>query len=125
MTRRQNRSGRPAPAGNGPLPELGRQFTRQRARAQRAWRVYLATNGMTDPTASAKAHQAWSNAVDETVLTVEAISVESVHDLDDLLIQHEAIWWWVGEDDNVLDGSTRRWLGRFGRHLRRFVRLSR
>ena len=124
MTRRKNRSGRTAPAGNRPLPELGRQFTRQRARAQRAWRVYLATSEM-DPAASAEAHQAWSDAIDEAVLTVEAISVEHVHDLDDLLIQYEAIWWWVGEDDNVLDGSTRRWLGRFGRHLRRFARLNR
>ncbi|MBL8600039.1 MAG: hypothetical protein JNL14_20065 [Devosia sp.] len=51
--------------------------------------------------------------------------MERTRDLDDLLIQYEAIWWWIGEDDNVLDGTTRRWLGRLGCHLRRLVRHER
>lgn len=118
MTPGQHRGGR---VDDG-LPELGRQFLRQRARAKRAWRMYLATSEKIDPATSVKAHQAWSDAVDDALRTVEAMSVQRPHDLDDLLLLYEALWWWIKEDDNVLDGGTRRWLGRFGRHLRRLVR---
>jgi hypothetical protein len=53
---------------------------------------------------------------------VETISAEPAHDLRELLVKFDAVWWWVKEDDNVLDGSTRRWLVRFRRSLRGLAR---
>jgi hypothetical protein len=60
--------------------------------------------------------------MDDALRIIEAISAEPVHDLRGLLAQYEAIWWWLREDDNVLDASTRRWLGRFRRSLRGLAR---
>lgn len=122
MTRARHHAVEGGPAAKSALPTLGRQFMRQRARAQRAWRSYAATSDKIDADASAKAHQKWSDAVDSALLTIQAISVEPAHDLSELLLQYEAIYWWLGEDDNILDGSTRRWLGRFRRSLRGLAR---
>ena len=94
---------------------------RQRARAQRAWRKYQAVEPDLEPTTAASAHKAWSDAVDDALQTAEAISHARPADLGELLIQFEVCWWWLDMDDNVLDGSTRRWLGRFRRSLRRLA----
>jgi hypothetical protein len=82
----------------------------------------VAADERADSTASRRAHKNWSDAVDDALRVAEAISVAPVHDLGELLIQFEATWWWMGEDDNVLDGSTLRWLARFRRSLRGLVR---
>ncbi len=67
---------------------------------------------------AARLHKAWSDAIDDALKAAEAISRERPDDLGDLHIQYEAIWWWVRDDDNVLDGSGRTWIGRFRRSLR-------
>jgi hypothetical protein len=59
--------------------------------------------------ASTNAHQAWSDAVDEALKIAEVISRQQAHDIEELAIQFEATWWWIVEDDSVLDGSARRW----------------
>ena len=79
---------------------------------------YRGTSEGADPDSAAKAHQAWSDAVEDTLGIVEIISRERPRDLADLLIQYEAIYWWISEDDSVLDTGTRRWLGRFRRAIR-------
>jgi hypothetical protein len=110
---------------DGRLPELERSFVQQRSRARSAWRRYVAADEASDPTASRAAHQDWSDAVDDALTIIEAISMAPVHDLRGLLTQFEATWWWIREDDNVLDESTRRWLARFRRSLRRLVQQGR
>jgi hypothetical protein len=107
---------------DGTLADLNRRLTQHRARARRAWRQYVAADELVDFVASSKAHRDWSDAVEDALTIVEAISLVPMHDLGELLIAFEAIWWWIGEDDNVLDGSTRRWLERFRRSLRRLAR---
>ncbi|MEO7223297.1 MAG: hypothetical protein ABIY37_12560 [Devosia sp.] len=94
------------------------EFDHHRARAGRAWRKYRARSEAVNPVTAARLHKAWSDAIDDALKTAEAISRERPGDLGDLLIQCEAIWWWAREDDNVLDGSSRTWLGRFRRSLR-------
>lgn len=103
------------------LHDLGRELFRRRARAARAWRRYAALDNELDPEEHARAHEAWSQAIDEALVTSELISRHRALTLDELLVQFEAVWWWIGEDDNVLDGSTRRWLTRFRRSLRRLA----
>lgn len=110
-----SRPRRRMPSDDASLPELERRLARQRERARRAWRKYMAAD---DAVASSKAHREWSDAVDDALGIVEEISKAPVHELRGLLIQFEATWWWIGADDNVLDESTRRWLGRFRRSLR-------
>lgn len=122
MTRRVRRPARAVTEDDGALADLNRRLTQQRARARRAWRKYVAAGEASDSTASSRAHRAWSEAVDDALSTVEAISVVPIHDLRELLIVFETIWWWVRLDDNVIDGGTRRWLGRFRRSLRRLDR---
>lgn len=121
MTRRVRRPARAVTEDGGTLADLNRRLTQHQARARRARRKYLAADEVSDP-ASGVAHQEWSDAVEGALRTVEAISVAPVHDLRDLLIAFEAAWWWARLDDNVIDASTRRWLGRFRRTLRRLVR---
>ncbi|MEO7223090.1 MAG: hypothetical protein ABIY37_11510 [Devosia sp.] len=101
--------------------DLGRQLVRHRSRAQRAWRQYQGADETGDPIATQRAHQLWSEAIDDALDVAEAISRQRSISLADLVVQYEAIWWWVREDDNVLDCSTRRWLGRFRRALRRLA----
>lgn len=108
----------PVTVDDGALPELERRLAQQRAQARRAWRRYLAADELADSVASSRAHGDWSDAVKDALRIIEEISKAPVHDLRGLLIQFDATWWWIGEDDNVLDGSTRRWLGRFRRSLR-------
>jgi hypothetical protein len=59
--------------------------------------------------------------VDEALKIAEAISRQQPHDLADLVVQFESTWWWIVMDDSVLDGSSRRWLRRFRRGLRRLA----
>ncbi len=108
-------------AADSTLPGLGVEFERRRARARRTWRRYQAVNEALDPVLAAGLHSAWSRPIEDALETAEVISRERPNDLKALVIQFEAIWWWIGEDDNVLDGSTRRWLMRFRRSLRRLA----
>jgi hypothetical protein len=108
-------------AVRSPLLQLGQDLQRHQARARRAWARYRGASEGADAKGNAKAHQAWSNAVEDTLRIVEIISREQPRDLADLLIQYEAIWWWISEDDNVLDSSTRRWLRRFRRAIRKLA----
>ena len=103
------------------LLELSEALRRNQARARRTWRNYRATDETADPGGVKRAHQAWSDAIDDTLRLVDAISRERPRDLVELLIQFNAIWWWISEDDSVLDSSTRKWLGRFRRSLRRLA----
>ena len=107
-------------SARGPLHDLGRELGRNRARAGRAWRRYTSLSEKLDP-AAIRAHQVWSDAIDDTLRTAEAISREQPLSLNDLLVRYEAIWWWINDDDNVLDGSTHRWLTRFRHSLRRLA----
>nr|MBI4923082.1 hypothetical protein [Devosia nanyangense] len=121
MSERQHRGIKStALSAEGPMRDLGRELGHHRARAGRAWRRYASLSEKVDPAAT-RAHQVWSDAIDDALRTAEAISQEQPRSLNDLLVQYEAIWWWVGEDDNVLDGSTRRWLTRFRHSLRRLA----
>jgi hypothetical protein len=99
----------------------GRDFVRQRTAAQRAWKRYQAKEETVDPASASTSHQAWSNAIESTLAAAEALSRQRPTDINDLRLQYDAIWWWIREDDNVLDERTRRWLGRFGRNLRRLA----
>jgi hypothetical protein len=101
-------------AVRSPLLQLGQDLRRDQARTRRAWMRYRGASEGADPEGAAKAHQAWSNAVEDTLRIVEIISREQPRDLAGLLIQYEAIHWWISEDDSVLDTSTRRWLRDFG-----------
>ena len=71
--------------------------------------------------AALQAHHAWSIAIDDALAAADALSLERPADIHDLLLQYDAIWWWIREDASVLDESTRRWLGRFSRNLRRLA----
>ena len=99
------------------LGGMGRRLDRCRAQARRRWRNYQAIDEALDPTSSAAAHTTWSNTVDEALRIAEAISREPAHDLAELATKFEALWWWIVEDDSVLDATTRRWLARFRRSL--------
>jgi hypothetical protein len=70
---------------------------------------------------STEAHHAWSEVVEKALTTAETISRQRPRDLDELRIQFEAMWWWIVEDDSILDGSARRWLRRFRRSLQKLV----
>lgn len=110
-----------APGHGTPLRRLNRELDRHRRRASRAWRKYQATSETVDPDTAAALHRVWSEATDDALQTADAISRQRPLDLRDLLIQYEAMWWWIKEDDNILDGSTRRWFGLFRRNLRVLV----
>lgn len=107
--------------GESPLTALGHDLGRSRRRERRLWRSYQGIDEKRDPIASAAAHQAWSGTVDDALKIADATSRAQASDLGELLLQFEAIWWWMVEDDNVVDGSTRRWLHRFRRSLRRLA----
>ena len=100
---------------DSPLTVLGRELRRSRSRASRLWRSYQTAD---EDAAITRAHQAWSDAVDDALQIAEAISLHQAHDLGALTIQFEAMWWWIVEDDSILDASARRWLRRFRRSLR-------
>jgi hypothetical protein len=55
----------------------------------------VAADELVDFVASSKAHRDWSGAVEEALTIVEAISMAPVHDFRGLLIQFEAVWWWI------------------------------
>ena len=113
-----------AAADGGVLHSLGVEFERHRARAGRSWRRYRSTSETAESVLAAELHSDWSQAIEDALETADAISRERPSDLKELLIQYEAIWWWIGQDDNVLDTSTRRWLGRFHGSLRRLATAS-
>jgi hypothetical protein len=101
-----------------PLLQLGQDLLRHQARSRRARAKYQGASEGADADGAAKAHQAWSDALEDTLRIVDIISRGQPRDLADLLIQYEAIWWWISEDDSVLDTGTRRWLRRFLRAIR-------
>ncbi|MEO7221635.1 MAG: hypothetical protein ABIY37_04110 [Devosia sp.] len=41
--------------------------------------------------------------------------------LNGLAVKFDAIWWWLEQDDSVLDAAATRWLRRFGLALRRLA----
>ena len=100
------------------LTTLGRDLQHCRARAARLWRRYYAIDEQLDPEGSTLAHQAWSETVDEALRIADAISREQATSFAELLVQFDAIWWWVVEDDAILDASARHGLRRFRRSLR-------
>jgi hypothetical protein len=100
------------------IGNLGRRLDQCRARARRHWRDYRIIDEKLDPTASAAAHANWSNAVDYALRVAEAISRQPAHDSTELSTKFEALWWWIKEDDGVLDAALRRWLARFRKSLR-------
>lgn len=104
--RRQTQDTRP-PAESR-LRTFGHDLSRCRARAYRLWRTYQAIDENAEPAESAAAHKAWSDAVDTTLRIAEAISREQAHDLVELRIQLDSIWWWLVEDDSILDANARR-----------------
>jgi len=87
----------------------------------RTWRAYQSIASKADPLAAAEAHKVWSDAVDKTVRTAEEISRRHTDSLSELVMQFDAIWWWIDLDDNVLDATTQRWLNRLRRSMRRLA----
>src|SRR5665213_3662860 len=97
------------------LTALDLDLQRCRARAARLWHKCQAIDERLDPEGSTLAHRAWSEAVDAALRIADAISLEQATTLADLLVQFGAIWWWIVEDDSILDASVRHWLRRFRR----------
>ena len=95
-----------APALGSGLSSLGRDLNKSRTRAWRLWRKYQSIDEELDrmPRTLHTAHgpRRWRRRSS----VADAISREPAHTLDDLLIQFEAIWWWIIEDDSILDSST-------------------
>jgi hypothetical protein len=60
--------------------------------------------------------------VDHAFHTAEIISREPAHDLTGLAIKFDAAWWWIVEDESLLDETARLWLIRFRRSLHRLAR---
>jgi hypothetical protein len=60
--------------------------------------------------------------VDQALHTADIISHEPAHDLAGLVTKFDAIWWWIIEDDPLLDDRARLWLMRFRRSLHRLAR---
>jgi hypothetical protein len=100
------------------LHTLGHDLDRQRDRVRRARRNYEAIDREVESVAATAAHRAWSDTVGEALEVAEAISRERARDVGELLVHFEATWWWIVEDDSVLDADARRWLERFRRSLR-------
>lgn len=122
MVQRRSRRERVAGAVHGDeLARLARELTKCRARAGRLWRRYQVIDDQLDPGAATLAHQAWSECVDASLGIVDSISGQPAHTPADLFIQFEAIWWWIVEDDSILDVGTKRWVVRFRRSLRRLA----
>jgi hypothetical protein len=96
-------------ASDHPLPTLAAHLERCKRRASRLWKNHQAINEQLDPAASAGTHRAWSDQVDEALEIAEAMSRQQANDLAELASQYEAIWWWLIEDDSVLEGSAEGW----------------
>jgi hypothetical protein len=109
-------------AGEDRLPALGREFEQDRARAHRQRQRWEAVRHEPDSPAATRAAQTWSATVDQALHTAEIISREPAHGLAGLVVKFDAAWWWIIEDDTLLDDRARVWLMRFRRSLHRLAR---
>jgi len=100
------------------LAALGREFDRRRRVAHRSWRAWQLNAGHDEV---GRRPEAWSAAIDASLAVAEAISRTPADDLEGLLVKYEALWWWMNEDNSVLDASLKRWFSRFRRDLRRLA----
>ena len=87
----------------------------------RAWRAYHSNASKDDSLAAATAHKVVSDAVEEAVRTAEEIPRRHPDGLTSLVLQYDAIWWWIVFDNNILDATTQRWLNRLRRSVRRLA----
>lgn len=110
-----------APRVGDRLTALGLQLDRERERARRQWRRWQSLKEL-DDTEAAVAGQQWSDTIEAALRSAEQISQEPGSDIHDLVSKFEAAWWWLIEDDSILDATAKRWLLRFRRELRRLAR---
>jgi hypothetical protein len=116
MATGRHHSGAQSAHGGDRLAVLALLLHRQRTRARRQRRRWQTlkeggaeyANGM----------QRWSEAIDGALGTAEQISREPANDIHDLVIKFEATWWWIVEDDSMLDATAKRWLTTFRGALR-------
>jgi hypothetical protein len=101
------------------LQALGGEFDRERARARRQRRHWEAIKNEPDASGAAAAASEWSATIEQALGIAEVISRGPAHDFAGLAIKFEAAWWWIVEDDNLLDDRVRLWLVRFRRSLHR------
>lgn len=120
-TRRHHTRLEAAIGGDSSLTQLDHDLARCRRRERRLWRSYQRIGEKRDAAASAAAHRTWSDTMDDALKVADAISREQARDIGELLLQFDAIVWWIAVDDNVLDGATRHWLKRFRRSLRKLA----
>jgi len=90
------------------LAMLGRTLDQLRRRSYRQWRHYQSIDEGEDAATASNAHKEWSDSIDEALGVADAISREPVHDLTDLVLKFDAVWWWIVEDDSVLDLTVKR-----------------
>lgn len=111
----------PTATADHQLSALGRSLERRRKEARRHWRRWQALKERPQDNDATRAGEDWSNSVDATLEVSEVISRVPARDLESLATKFEAVWWWLVEDDSILDASARRWLARFRRSLRQLA----
>jgi hypothetical protein len=60
--------------------------------------------------------------VDEALDLARQITLLPAHDIEELAIKFEALWWWARLDDSILDDELVKWFGRFRRDLNALAR---
>jgi hypothetical protein len=107
--------------GGDRLEVLGRELTRHRRRARRQRRQLEAIKDESNAAGAAEAASKWSDAVTEALRIAEVVSREPAHDVAGLVVKFDAAWWWIVEDQSLLDDQVRLWLMRFRRSLHRLA----
>jgi hypothetical protein len=121
MARGPQRSGKQLPAAGDRLTILGRRLERERARADRQRRRWQALKAKSSPDASLAGMQ-WSETIATALRTAEQISRAPATEMVGLVTKFDTAWWWLVEDDSILNMTTKRWLMRFRRELHRLAR---
>lgn len=100
------------------LELLGADLARAAARVRRLSHKVKVARQTGDEDRLAAISEDWSRTMDKALQLAGAIAQLPANDVHDLVVKFEAIWWFLVEDDNVLDASAMRWMRRFRRSLR-------
>jgi hypothetical protein len=94
-------------AGEDRLQALGRDLERQRARARRERRRRDAISHEPSSVDAVETARKWSDTIGGALHSAEAISREPTGDLNGLVVKFDAAWWWIIEDNSLLDDTAR------------------